>query len=154
MTKTLLVALLLLLVLVACSKSPEERGLALGHKHAEQLRAKALTFETFTADLDQALDDGADEDEVAEFRAGYAKGIEPARLELAALIAGEAAAETVRGLGVVSAEVVNRVRAELESADRDAIREAGKKTGELIRLLQETADEFGKGLKEGAEKGR
>lgn len=153
MTKPLLAALFFLLVSVACSKSPHERGFALGQQHAEQLRAKTLTFDKFTADLNDGVDEDAGEQELAEFRRGYGEGVAPARVELAGMIAGEAAAEGVRTLGVVTEQVVTRVRAELEGADRAAIREAGKKTGDLIRLFQESADEFQKGLEEGAKKG-
>jgi hypothetical protein len=148
-TKPLFIALFLLLTLVACSTSPYERGLALGEKHVEQLRAKTLTFEQFAADTADAIDEDADDREIADFHRGYREGVAPERVLLAALIAGEAAAETLRAAGTIADEVLTRTRDELEAADREAVREAGKKTGELFRAFEDSAKEFEKGVREG-----
>ena len=147
--------LFLLLILTACS-SPYERGLDLGREHAELLREGELTFDRLTKDLNEADEDN-DEAEQKDFRRGYSESIEPVRRELDKLVLKELASDAIDQLGATASALVEGVRNALKTPDgkidREKMRELGRDFGKMMRDLKESAEEFGKGAKEGFEEG-
>lgn len=145
------------LLLTACS-SPYERGLDLGREHAELLKEGELTFNKLTRDLNEADEKISEATEVKEFRRGYSEAIEPVKKELDKLVLKELASDAIDQLGATATALVDSIKDTIKTPDgkidREKLRALGRDFGEFMRDLKESAEEFGKGAKEGFEEGR
>ncbi len=156
-TRAILLALSLLLTLAACTKSPYERGFALGEEHAKLLRAGQLTFDRFTADLDRADRDLPDADERRELRRGYAEATESVRVELAKMLVEALAVGAADQAGQTARALVDAFKSAIETPegrlDREKIHSFGQGVGKFLREVDQAADEFQKGVDEGLKNG-
>jgi hypothetical protein len=147
-------ALLLAVTLfsAACSATPFERGLELGREHAQRLKKGELTFERFARDLDRADERSGDARARDEFERGYAEATAPVRAELIEMVTATLATQAIDDLGATTSGMVSGIRASLEKdgeLDREKIRGAGRKMGELMNVMKEGLDEFHRGMEEG-----
>lgn len=150
---TLAAVVLLAVAFVGCS-DPHASGVALGQRHANELKEGSITYERLSREFAEGEAQQNTAEAQSSFETGYIEGIEPARSELAALYRANAAKRVGKTVGKTIREVIDSVSDAVDelSKDEEAAREEAKKLGRrfgrIVRGIEEAVEAAAEGFEE------